>query len=219
MKIGFIGLPSAGKDTVAEITQRVLTEQGQDFKIKRYAELLKEGTRLAFGDNFDDRDIKEERRFVTPTLADKIIDATDYLWLKLGLDHNRYFEQFTKLCTECIDKHTWLSPREFQQYFGTDVIRTLNPNAWVEYLHRQGGNILIPDVRFSNELVDYNVLVWRQDAKEVNHVAEQFALDCMYDVHYSNPSEYRHDYTLWNKGTLVDLERNIRFMLSNIKFK
>ena len=61
MKLGLLGLPEAGKDTAALILQRVLAEQGMHFEIKKYAGLLKEATRLAFGDNFDDRDVKEER--------------------------------------------------------------------------------------------------------------------------------------------------------------
>lgn len=217
--IGLLGLAGSGKDTAAEILQRVLLEQGFEFEIKKYAGLLKEATRLAFGDNFDDRDVKEERVFVTPDLADKIIDSTDYVWLKLGFDHE-HFELFNDLCTKHIDSKTWMSPREFQQLLGTDVVRTIDPDAWVKYLQNQDGNFIITDCRFGNESADYNVLMMRQDAPDIDsvHASEKFAITCMNDVLYGNPDGYYQDYTLWNKGTLEELERNIRFMVTTIDF-
>lgn len=216
MKLGLLGLAGSGKDTAAEILQRVLREQGMSFEIKRYAELLKEATRLAFGDNFDDRDVKEERVFVTPDLADKIIDATDYIWLKLGFDH-QHFELFNDLCTKHIDSKTWISPREFQQLLGTEVVRTIDPDAWVKYLTGQDGNYIVSDVRFANELLDFNVLCWRNDKCAMEHPSEAFTKTLMLDRQLGD-APYLHDYTLWNKGTLEELERNIRFMVSTIDF-
>lgn len=224
--IGLLGLAGSGKDTAAEILQRVLLEQGFEFEIKKYAGLLKEATRLAFGDTFDDRDVKEERVFVTPTLTDKIIDATDYIWLKLYGDDpiamETYFYDFTMLCQKHIDSKTWMSPREFQQLLGTDVVRVIDPDAWVNYLKREDGNFIVSDVRFTNELLDYNVLLWRTDKYLDNsgtnsHSAEGLAWQCMLDVQHTD-APYLHDYTLWNDGTPEGLERNIRFMVSTIDF-
>lgn len=218
MKLGLLGLAGSGKDVAAEILQRVLHEQGMHFEIKKYAGLLKEATRLAFGDTFDDRDVKEERMFVTPTLADKIIDATDYIWLKLGFGQE-HFELFNDLCIKHIDSKTWMSPRDFQQLLGTDVIRAIDPDAWVKYLTGQDGNYIVSDVRFANELVDYNVLLWRGTTinPELVHTSEQFAVTLQLDVLHGD-APYLHDYTLWNKGTLEELERNIRFMVTTIDF-
>lgn len=217
MKLGLLGLAGSGKDTAAEILQRVLHEQGMHFEIKKYAGLLKEATRLAFGDNFDDRDVKEERVFVTPALADKIIDATDYIWLKLGFGQE-HFELFNDLCIKHIDSKTWMSPREFQQLLGTDVVRAIDPDAWVKYLTEQDGNYIVSDVRFANELVDYNVLLCRHDIADIaEHVSEGFTRSLLQDVAHMD-APYLHDYTLWNNGTLEELERNIRFMVTTIDF-
>lgn len=217
IRIGLSGLAASGKDTAALILQRVLAEQGMCFPILKYAGLLKEATRLAFGDNFDDRDVKEERVFVTPDLADKIIDSTDYVWLKLGFDHE-HFELFNDLCTKHIDSKTWMSPRDFQQLLGTDVVRAIDHDAWVKYLTGQDGNFIVSDVRFANELLDYNVLLWRNDVMDTEaHISEDFARGLMHDVTFLD-APYLHDYTLWNKGTLEELERNIRFMVSTIDF-
>lgn len=216
MKLGLLGLAGSGKDVAAEILQRVLHEQGMHFEIKKYAGLLKEATRLAFGDNFDDRDVKEERVFVTPTLADKIIDATDYIWLKLGFGQE-HFELFNDLCIKHIDSKTWMSPRDFQQLLGTEVIRAIDPDAWVKYLTEQDGNYIVSDVRFANELLDYNVLLIRDNPKPDIHSSEGFSASLVQDVLYGD-TPYLHDYTLWNKGTLEELERNIRFMVTTIDF-
>lgn len=216
IKLGLLGLAGSGKDTAAEILQRVLREQGLSFEIKKYAGLLKEATRLAFGDNFDARDVKEERVFVTPELADKIIDATDYVWLKLGFDH-QHFEQYNELCTRLIDSKTWISPRDFQQILGTDVVRTVDPDAWVKYLTEQDGNFIVSDVRFANELLDFNVLLMRGHIPDVVHGSEAFAKTLTHDVVFLD-APYIHDYTLWNTSTLEELERNIRFMVSTIDF-
>lgn len=219
IKIGLLGLAASGKDTAAEILQRVLAEQGMCFPIMKYAGLLKEATRLAFGDNFDDRDVKEERVFVTPDLADKIIDATDYICLKLGIIDEEEFELYNDLCVKHIDSKTWISPREFQQLLGTDVVRTIDPDAWVNYLKRTDGNFIISDVRFANELLDFNVLLWRNPTALPTgaHISEAFAQQLMVDVAHMD-APYLHDYTLWNKGTLEELERNIRFMVTTIDF-
>ena len=216
-RIGLLGLAGSGKDVAAEILQRVLHEQGMHFEIKKYAGLLKEATRLAFGDTFDDRDVKEERVFVTPTLADNIIDATDYIWLKLGFGQE-HFELFNDLCIKHIDSKTWMSPRDFQQLLGTDVIRAIDPDTWVKYLTEQDGNYIVSDVRFANELVDYNVLLCRHDIADIaEHVSEGFTRSLLQDVAHMD-APYLHDYTLWNNGTLEELERNIRFMVTNIDF-
>ena len=113
-----------------------------------------------------------------------------------------------------------MSPREFQQLLGTDVVRAIDPDAWVKYLQKQDGNFIITDCRFGNESTDYNVLMMRQDAPDIDsvHASEKFAITCMNDVLYGNPDGYYHDYTLWNKGTLEELERNIRFMVTTIDF-
>ena len=67
--------------------------------------------------------------------------------------------------------------------------------------------------------MDFNVLCWRdtwgcsQDA----HVSERLAITAQTEVRHGDVP-YLHDYTLWNKGTLEELERNIRFMVSTIDF-
>lgn len=213
-KIGLIGLAGAGKDTAAVILQRILAEQGHSFEITRYAALLKEATRLAFGDSFDDRDVKEERVFVTPTLADKMIDATDYIYLKLGFNHDDTFEQFNDLCIKHIDNKTWISPREFQQLLGTEVVRAIDPNAWVDHVRNREGNFIITDARFDNECSDVNLLITRfSDVPRPEHVSEHLA----WDLQFGGKTLPVDTINVSNTGTLEELETKLRFAVTLLR--
>ena len=213
-KIGLIGLAGAGKDTAAEILQRILAEQGKHFEIQRYAGLLKECARQVFGENFDDRDVKEELVFVTPDLADRMIDATDYCQLKLGLNPEQ-FDIWNSLCKKHIDTLTWVSPRLFQQLLGTEVGRALDPDVWVNYLKQQDKDMIIPDCRFDNETVDINILVVRHPVPEGTlHASEVYAAELQLSL---EPYLYV-DAVVYNGGTLEELETKLRFLVTTFKF-
>lgn len=215
MKIGLVGLAGSGKDTVAILLRELLSDQGHVFEIDRYASLLKKCALVVFGDTFDDRDVKEELVFVTPELADRMIDATDYCQLCLGLNPDE-FEIFNDLCVKHLDSLTWVSPRLFQQLLGTEVGRTLNPNVWRDHLQNKEGNLIVPDVRFANELCDFNILVRRHEVpKGVVHSSEALAVDCMTQVigHWDSLI----DYTIWNTGTIEELATRVRFLVSTLK--
>jgi hypothetical protein len=51
---------------------------------------------------------------------------------------------------------TFWTPREFLQYFGTDVYRKIDPLFWVKklqkYVENNGSNCIITDARFVNEV-------------------------------------------------------------------
>lgn len=212
IKIGLVGLAGSGKDSAALILRRVLSEQGVYFTIDRYAALLKKCAQMAFGDNFDGRDVKEEMVFVTPTLADKMIDATDYCQCELGLS-GAEFETWNTLCTQHLDKLTWVSPRLFQQLLGTEVGRALNPSIWVDYLKVRKDNLIVPDVRFDNELLDMNILITRHDVPFNLHSSEVFAAELQLAE-----EPYRYvDYVIHNSGTLEELETKIRFLATTLK--
>lgn len=214
-KIGILGLAGSGKDTFAAYLAREFRKNHiNGFDITRYAALLKEGARQVFGEDFDNRDVKEERRFVTPDLADKIIDSTDYIQLKLNLDP----EQFTKwdqLCSKHLDKRTWLSPREYQVIVGS-IGREIDKEIWVNYLRHQKGQKIVADVRFPNELLDVNILVIRSEVTAAVsgplHASELYA----YDLSTSVSPYHDVDYVVYNNGTLADLENKAKQTVSHI---
>ncbi|AQN32683.1 dNMP kinase [Acinetobacter phage vB_AbaP_AS11] len=212
-KVGLIGLAGAGKDTVAVILQEALKERGQVFEIDRYAGLLKEAARQVFGENFDDRNVKEVDKFVDLYLADKIIDATDYVYLKLNRS-DIDLDEWNDLCQKHIDSCTWMSPRKFQQLLGTEVGRAIDPNIWVNYLKNQDRNLIIPDVRFGNEDVDFNILITRHPVPQGKlHASEVYAAELQLS---DNPYDYV-DYVIHNDGSIEDLKRKVQQLVNKIK--
>ncbi|UYE92412.1 dNMP kinase [Acinetobacter phage BM12] len=212
-KIGLIGLAGAGKDTVAVILQEALKERGQVFEIDRYAGLLKEAARQVFGENFDDRNVKEVDKFVDLYLADKIIDATDYVYLKLNRS-DIDLDEWNALCQKHIDSCTWMSPRKFQQLLGTEVGRAIDPDIWVNYLKSQDRNLIIPDVRFGNEDVDFNILITRHPVPQGKlHASEVYAAELQLS---DNPYDYV-DYIIHNDGSIEDLKRKVQQLVNKIK--
>ncbi|UNI74962.1 deoxynucleotide monophosphate kinase [Acinetobacter phage AbTP3phi1] len=212
-KIGLIGLAGSGKDTVAVILQEALKERGQVFEIDRYAGLLKEAARQVFGENFDDRNVKEVDKFVDLYLADKIIDATDYVYLKLNRS-DIDLDEWNDLCQKHIDSCTWMSPRKFQQLLGTEVGRVIDANIWVNYLKNQDRNLIIPDVRFYNEMVQFNILITRHPVPQHPlHASEVCAAELQLS---DNPYDYV-DYVIHNDGSIDDLKRKVQQLVNKIK--
>lgn len=213
MKIGLIGLAGAGKDTVAVILQEALKEIGHKFEIDRYAGLLKETAKAVFGDNFDERDVKEVMVPVTDNLACKIITETNLLAHKLGLS-DRYRRVWHGLCWEHLDQLNEISPRLFQQLLGTEVGRAIDENIWVNYLKNQDRNLIIPDVRFGNEDVDFNILITRHPVpKGKLHASEVYAAELQLS---DNPYDYV-DYVIHNDGSIEDLKRKVKQLVNTIK--
>lgn len=206
-KIGLIGLAGSGKDESAKIIQQLLPA----FEIDRYASILKEAARQVFGENFDDRDVKEEMVFVTPQLWDKLWDACDYTALKVT-DPTSYsmYDEFMNKADKAFGNLTWISPRLFQQLLGTEVGRAIDPDIWVNYLRNQDRNLIIPDVRFDNELVDFNILITRHPVpKGTLHSSEVFAAELQMST-----EPYRYvDEVIYNGGTLRSLAARLHNVL------
>lgn len=215
MKIGICGLAGDGKDTLAELLRQEFAACGVHFQIARYAGLLKEAARQVFGDTFDNRDVKEEKVFVTPELADKMIDATDYVQLKLGLTPEQ-FDKWDSLCTIHIDTLTWVSPRLFQQVLGTEVGREVDPNIWVNYIKNQTGNLIIPDVRFGNEELDVSILIARNPVPtgEV-HPSEQYAVNLRLEKY----PELFVNHFVSNRTTIEDLREQAKFIVKQTMYR
>ena len=179
MKIGILGLMSSGKDTFASMLQEELSKLGHDFKIDRYARPIKELTADIFNltlDELEDRVLKEAPRVVSTSHLLRTC-STFLLWLFQDNpeDYTVAMELLQAYFTS--NSHNTLTTvRLFQQYFGTDVVRAVRPNAWVDILQERDENLIVPDVRFENELCDVNHLVTRFDrTPRPEHPSEQFA--------------------------------------------
>ena len=110
---------------------------------------------------------------------------------------------------ERVDERWNLTPRQMFQQVGTDYVRRqVDPNFWLKHLefwyqknNTGSHNIIVPDVRFQNE-VD---LIHRLGGKVV-YIYRPVPLE---DIHESEVSatQLQHiDYTIENKGTLTEFE-------------
>lgn len=179
MKVGILGLAGAGKDTFANM----LLEHLPDFKIDRYARPLKELTCRIFGltmEEVEDRVIKEK-----PVQVSRDVMVQEVFGTLSGVLHftDEELDKASELFFEHFQSARAMSPREFQQIFGTDVVRAVKPTAWVDRLHSVQGNLIVPDVRFENELCDYNILVMGvTGVTRPVHASEHFAWELEYGV-------------------------------------
>ena len=95
--------------------------------------------------------------------------------------------------------------RAFLQHFGSEVMRGINDNIWIDCtLSNCGKNAIISDCRFPNEAKAVKtrggivIKVVRPDAKaEDSHQSE------------THIDEIDADYTLWNDTTLENLVANV----------
>lgn len=172
--VGILGLAGSGKDTFANM----LLEHLPDFKIDRYARPLKELTCRIFGltmEEVEDRVIKEtpvqvSRDVVVQEVFGTLSDVLNFTNEELDKASELFFEHFQSARAR--------SPREFQQIFGTDVVRAVKPTAWVDRLRSVQGNLIVPDVRFENELCDYNIMVLSEfETPRPQHTSEHYAWD------------------------------------------
>lgn len=209
MKIGLIGLAGAGKDTVAEI---IRSEFG--YAVDRFAKPLKEAAEKAFGPYFDDRVIKEIQVHMDDELYRDVLYGCAGLFRLLGKEGEaEAWRLFDKHIAPLYHDGGDLSPREFQQIVGTEIVRKINPEFFVQRMQGMQGNLVCPDVRFLNELVfDLHILVVRPAAFNPHevppHESEHLAWKMNQRV-YSGQQAAPGVYVLSNVGDLNDLRKTV----------
>lgn len=204
IKVGILGLAGSGKDTFANMLLKYLP----DFTIDRYAAPLKDLTAEIYNctlEELEGREFKEKPKQVS---RDVMIEAVFY-WLTIILCFTEEeLDRASELFFEHFGSARAISPREFMQIFGTDVVRAVKPNAWVDHLQGKEGNLIIPDVRFENELCDINILILREDyPTKPAHSSELFAWELEQEL-YEPFSKV--DYYIDNTGDLPDLSLEAR---------
>lgn len=216
IKIGILGLAGAGKSTFAELLQTALLERGHTFSLDSYARPLKVLASVVFGctlEQLEDRVFKETPQDICPVYAEEA--AYNLLEYILKFDVQEY-QKATALYSTVLGGRDNISPREFLQLFGTDVVRAVREDAWVQYLQRKEGNLIVPDVRFENELCDVNILIMREvDVPRPVHPSEQYAWDLEYDLEVPVPKFTRlvdNDTTT----TLEELNANAVYLANAI---
>lgn len=133
---GIAGQKRHGKDTFARLVQ----EANPEFQITHFAKSLKRMANSIFGltDAQMNDDRIKEARLERPIYMDDHVEA---IRLATGLN----IQPHGKVA------HT---PRECMQYFGTDFVRSVQDNYWIQQVRDEisdGRQYLIPDTRFLNE--------------------------------------------------------------------
>ena len=199
MIIGVVGFIGSGKGTVADILVNK-----KDFTKISFADSVKDATAAIFGwpRSLLEGDTDESREFR---------ETKDEWW------------------SEKTGKY--ITPRNMLQLIGTEAGRdVIHPDVWVLSVERKIGmykNVVIPDVRFPNEMNfiqkmgGFVVRVRRGDDPEWYETARRANLEsntdlmCDYPVHYSEWAwiGQKLDYQLDNNGSMIMLEGGIKHML------
>ena len=183
LKVGILGLAGSGKDTFASMLQEELSKLGHDFKIDRYARPIKELTSRIFGLTLDEIEHRVTKELPTRINLTVLHNECNVMLQHILKFNPRELEQAQDLLYKYFAGCTELSPRQFQQYFGTDVVRAVRPNAWVDILQERDENLIVPDVRFENELCSTNFLVMGYpNFTRPEHTSEHYAWDLEYGL-------------------------------------
>lgn len=110
-----------------------------------------------------------------------------------------------------------LSPRRFQQLVGTEVVRHLNPDYWVDRLVADAKKhpdkiTLVTDVRYQNELDVCDSVVHVMSNRNIyvhSHTSEHLATQAQATGIAALLTKPIPFYTVVNNGTLDDLRRQL----------
>ena len=161
------GKGRVGKDTSAAILKQLLINSGDSCISIAYADFLKEILSKCFN-------LTKEQLY--------------------GSKKEEPIEGLLRKTDTYLESDISWTPRELLQYIGTDVMRSIDPECWINvvknfvFTHNNYDNIIITDARFLNELdwvVDYggvHIHVRRQNSSFVGckeHTSEN-SLDSNY---------------------------------------
>ncbi len=181
--VGIAGHAGAGKDTFALALQRALVAAGIAPVIDSFAAPIREiaaycGFRM-------DREAKERDVVrLYDSLTDQFYEALKkYLGPYMAQDKLAELHAFMLDELEAradVDENLIsISPRTFMQLLGTEAGRRTDPQLWVDLLvaKHDDGVVILPDVRFDNELSAVTVLVnvMRPGLTPTAHPSEAFA--------------------------------------------
>ena len=134
--IGICGLKRAGKDTLAKLIQ----SYNQKFRITHFADKLKQISSEVFSleyKNFEENDLKE-KPFETPIHMDDFLSEMRSITGLMLFSKNKIAK----------------NPRELLQYFGTEYVREVSSNYWIDTTLSSVGPeefVIVSDCRFINE--------------------------------------------------------------------
>lgn len=233
MRIIIFGLAGAGKDTVAGMLQNLLGGE-----ITRYAKMLKTVAKEIFPSDFDTREGKIREEFIPKEKLLQVVE--NYLPLILGGTAKvgvakaltklvfENFEVEDNLMPQGSEKHYKLTPRKFQQLFGTEVVRKMDEGAWVALTKTETEDpsklFIIADGRTVNEMLEDDdntklLYVFRKNTLEERtelekHSSEKVGLDLYNLAVIADTGKYieyegREFYVVDNLDDMYELSMNV----------
>lgn len=149
MRIGLHGLAGTGKSSLGE-----LLAHKTGYELYAYANPLKQLCAEFIPELpwYGNKTEKETEYLVRDLNFNFKVDFGSLLGLRFDVLHaiNVYF-------LDIVENKETVSAREILQYVGTEIIRNMQGrDFWVD-LGKAQDNVVITDVRFLNELVDFNI--------------------------------------------------------------
>lgn len=196
MIIGITGKAQSGKDTACRIVQLINTV---DYDC---ACLEGEGEKYIL-DNVDSI-LPMTCMWEKHAFADKLKECASTI---LGVprfmfESGEFKESFTSLPLSNKEGEP-MTNREFLQYFGTEVGRSIDKDLWIKALMYSYGrdkesHWIVPDVRFPNEadaIRDAGGVLWkieRDGSGAGNHISEKLIDDIMVDIIIENNLDMKY---------------------------
>lgn len=196
MIIGITGKAQSGKDTACRIVQLINTVD--------YGCACSEGEGEKYILDNVDNILPITCMWEKHAFADKLKECASII---LGVprfmfESGEFKESFTSLPLSNKEGEP-MTNREFLQYFGTEVGRSIDKNLWIKALMYSYGrdkesHWIIPDVRFPNEadaIRNVGGVLWkieREGSGAGNHISEKLIDDIMVDIIIENNLDMKY---------------------------
>lgn len=180
MRIGLHGKAGVGKDSIGQLLADQL-----GYELYAYADPLKELCKEFIPELpwWGTKTEKETEYLVRELNFNFKVNFGSELGLRWDVLHaiNVYF-------LDILENKETITTREILQYVGTDIVRKMQGHDFWVNLGQAKENVVITDVRFVNELVDYNFkIVGGISDSEDTHQSELGIDDVYFDLIIQNP--------------------------------
>lgn len=180
MRIGLHGKAGVGKDSIGQLLAGQL-----GYELYAYATPLKELCAEFIPELpwYGNKTEKETEYLVRDLDFNFTVTFGSELGLRWDVLHaiNVYF-------LDILENKETITTREILQYVGTDIVRKMQGQDFWVNLGQSKENVVITDVRFVNELVDYNFkIVGGISDSEDTHQSELGIDDVYFDLIIQNP--------------------------------